>query len=199
MNEANLLRELRTSSEARRILADDFYFEPVPPSTPSSLFQFGDGTSFELVGIDGAGGEFALCESRSLPARPLLYASSEGQAGILARSLESGLSILVDLPYWHDCLKFSGGGLLAEMRRVVPLSESDLIAENPQIVSSRGAVRTVLGLAQIPDSVQALHAALTELSPLYLVFGPDGSQFDPLFNTFTVSSNPEWRKRLDLT
>ena len=198
MNEADLLHELRTSSEARKILADDFDFEPVPPSTTSSLFQFNDGTSFELVGIDSTGGEFALCERRSLPTRPLLYASSEGQAGVLARSLESGLSTLVDLPYWYDCLKFSGGGLLAEMRRVVPLSESDLIAENPQIVSRRGALRTILGLAQIPDSVQALHSALTELSPLYLVFGPDDSQFDPLFNRFTVTSNPEWRERLEL-
>jgi len=128
----------------------------------------------------------------------MLYASSEGQAGIISRCLESALSTIVDLPYSYDCLKFSGGGQLAEMRRVVPLSESDLIAATPQITSSRQALRALLGLSQIPDSVQALHAAITELSPLYAVCGPDGWQFESLFNKFTVTSNPSWRRRLEL-
>ena len=198
MNEADLLQEIRSSPGARRMLEVDFDFSPKTASTTSALFEFRDGTTFELVGRDGAGGEFALCRSRTLPARPMLYASSEGQAGILARSLEEGLSLLIDLPFWQDCLKFSGGGQLAEMRRVLPLAESDLVAENPQIAFSRQALRALLGLSPLPDPVQALYASVTELTPAYSVCGSDGSPFDSLFNTFTVMSNYEWRKSLEL-
>lgn len=126
----------------------------------------------------------------------MLYASSEGQAGIIARSLETGLSIIIDLPYWQDCLKFSGGGQLAEMRRVIPLSESDLVAATPQIASSRETLRKLLALSRLPDPVQELHAALTELSPLYPVSGSGGWQFEPLFGKYTVISNGAWRQRL---
>jgi hypothetical protein len=197
MNEAEFLQALRASSDARRILEDDFDFLPVTSSTPSSLFQFRNATSYEPVGADAAGGEFVLCECGTRPTRPLLYASSEGQAGIIAPSLQDGISIIVDLPYWHDCLKFSGRGQLAEMQRVVPLAESDLLADRPQIASSRQDLRALLGLSQLPDPVRMLHAAVTELSPHYAVSGPDGWPFESLFNTFTVSSNPEWRRRLE--
>lgn len=195
MNEVALIQVLRTSSEAKRILEYDFDFRSVPIGTKSALFHFNDGTSYELVGTDASGSEFALCERRDLPRRPFLYVSSEGGAGVLARSLESGLAVIIDLPYWHDCLKFSGNGQLAEMRRVVPLSESDLAAETPQVVSKRKTLREHLGISPIPDAIQELHSSLTELSPLYPVSGPDGWAFGTLFGKFTVMSNAEWRRR----
>ena len=141
---------------------------------------------------------FALCGAGSLETRPLLYASSEGQAGIIARCLERGLSLIVDLPYWQDCLHFSGGGQLTEMRRVVPLSENDLIARTSHVASSRQAIRKLLALSPVSDPVEELHAAIVELSPLYPVCGPDGWQFESLFGKFTVMSNGEWRRRLQL-
>jgi hypothetical protein len=198
MNEAELLQVLRSSSDAKRVLEYDFDFSPVTSSTPSSLFQFRDATGYEPVGTDAAGGEFVLCESRTLPTRPLLYASSEGQAGVIAASLQDGLSVIVDLPYWHDCLKFSGGGQLAEMRRVVPLAESDIHEDRPEIASSRQALRALLGLSPLSDPIRVLHTAVTELSAHYAVCGPDGWPFESLFNTFTVTSNREWRRRLEL-
>src|SRR5579859_4025615 len=134
MDEAALIQILRTSVEVKRMLEHDFDFRVAPIGAKSALFQFRDGTAYELVGNDASGGEFALCDKRDSPARPLLYASSEGHAGILARALSIGLAIIIDLPYWRDCLKFSGNGQLAEMRRVVPLAESDMRAENPQVI-----------------------------------------------------------------
>ena len=35
------------------------------------------------------------------------------------------------------------------------------------------------------------------LSPLFPAYAPDGSQFNGLFNKFTVTSNPEWQRQLD--
>lgn len=197
MSEAALIQSLRTSTEAKRILDRNFDFLVTPPNTESSLFQLRDGIAYEVIATDASGGMFALCEARSPSARPLLYASSEGQAGIIARSLEHGLSIIIELPYWQDCLKFSKGGQLVEMRRVIPLAESDLVARRPQIATNREAVRRLLGLSMISDVVASLHSALTDLSQLYPVCSSDGWPFESLFGKFTVMSNGEWRRRLN--
>ncbi len=196
MDEAALLQILRTTPEVKRILERDFDFHPVPAGTKSALFQSPDGTNHEVVAMDASGGEFVLCERRDLPSRPLSYVSSEGAAGVLARSLESGLATIIDLPYWQDCLHFSNNGQLAEMRRVVPLAESDLLAGTPQIVSQRKALRERLGISPLPDALQELHSSLTELSPLYPAYGPEGWAFGTLFGIFTVMSNAAWRRRL---
>jgi hypothetical protein len=196
MSESILLEALRMAAAAKRMLEYDFDFVPVAGAAKSALFQACGSAGYELIGTDASGGEFVLCDAGALPARPMLYASSEGQAGVIAHSLKSGISTIVDLPYWQDCLKFSGGGQVVEMRRVIPLAEDDLLADRPEIESSRHTLRAVLGLLPLSDPIGELHAALTSLSSLYPVRGSDGSQFAPLFGRFTVESNAEWRRRL---
>jgi hypothetical protein len=70
------------------------------------------GLPLDGVAGDFTGGTFFLCGDRSTT-RPVLYASSEGQAGLVGGSLAEALEIMVGLPCWWDCLKFSGGGDLA--------------------------------------------------------------------------------------
>lgn len=198
MSEASLLQTLRTAAEAKRILESDFDFLTLSSFSKPSLCRLQDGVDCELIATDASGGEFALCDARSLPERPLLYASSEGQAGIIARSLERGLSVIIDLPFWQDCLQFSGRGQLVEMRRVVPLAETDLVAQSPNIASSRHTLRTLLGVSPVPDPVEELHSAVVRLSPYYPVCSADDWQFESLFGKFTVVQNGEWRRRLNL-
>jgi hypothetical protein len=193
MKETALLEVLRTSSGVKRVLERYFDFISLPPAN-SSFFQLSN-TVFEQVGRNGSGGQLVLCDAGRFSSRPLLYVSSEGRAGIIGRSLESGLATIIDLP-WVDCLHFSGGGQLAEMRRVVPLAEEDLVEHKPDIMSTRQNLRMRLGISQLPDPVQELHAALTELSPLFPVYAPDGSQYERLGGRFTVMSNGGWRRRL---
>jgi hypothetical protein len=185
MNEAALMHVLRTSGEVRRILEHDFDFRPVPIGGKSALFHSQDGGSYELAGTDASGGEFVLCGSRDLPERPFLYVSSEGGAGVLARSLQNGLAVIIALPFWRDCLKFSGNGQLAEMKRVVPLAESDLAAATSQIDSKRKTLRDHLGISPIPDAVRELHSSLIQLSSLYPAFAPDGWPYGTLCGKFT--------------
>ncbi|HZD71627.1 MAG TPA: hypothetical protein VFA45_22780 [Actinomycetes bacterium] len=55
----------------------------------------------------------------------MLYASSEGQAGLLADSLGDALELIIGLPMWRDYLGFSAGGRLGgglEKRRSYVLS-----------------------------------------------------------------------------
>jgi len=194
MTEAAQLKILRTSPEIRELLERDFDFEPLKVVASSRLFQFSGNGSCELIATDASGGEFALCQSDKSN-RPVLYVSSEGQAGIIARSLEEGLSTMAAIPHWHDCLKFSGGGQLDEMRRVFPFSEAEALEEVPHLDSSRRILRIRLELPVLNDPVYSLYSAVTELTPYFPVQGTDGLPFSGLFNKFTVLSNPVWRRK----
>ena len=198
MTEDALLKALRTSSEVQALLKRDFDFYTIQTPDASSHLRVTKGTDYELIATDPSGGEFALCRHKTLTERPLLFASSEGQAGIIGRSLSEGLSIILKIPYWQDCLKFSGGGQLVEMRRVLPFLESDALAYMPHIGSSRQILRKRLALENSVDPVQTLYSAVTELSPSFPFFANDGSMFGSLFNRFgfTVESNAVWRRRL---
>ena len=50
--------------------------------------------------------------------RHVLLATSEGQAGIMAASLQDCLELVIAHPYWQDVLRF-GKGDLSEMRQVL--------------------------------------------------------------------------------
>jgi hypothetical protein len=197
MTETALRTVLRTSRDVVQLLSRHFDFFPLDTATHSNLFHPGEGVTSEIVGKDASGGEFALCEKAGSPTRPLLYVSSEGQAGTIGQSLASGLSTIIDLPYWMDCLKFSGGGQLAEMRRVIPLLEADHQKDAQKLQSSRNTLRVQLTLTQLSDPVRALHSAVTEFSALYPAYASDGSRFGSLFNEFTVMSNAHWRRKLE--
>lgn len=196
MTEADQLNILRTDSEIEGFLEKEFDFRPSRASTASTLFKFGGSDAFELIATDASGSEFAICQSSKISGRPLLYVSSEGQAGVVARNLEEWLSTMVAIPHWHDCLKFSGGGKLEEMRRVLPFSEAEALQDSPQLESIRKKLRARLELPLLTDPVHSLFMAVTELSPIFPVLGSDGTPFDGLFNKFTVLSNPTWRRQI---
>jgi hypothetical protein len=196
VTEADQLNILRTDSEIRGLLEKEFDFRPLRTPAASRLFRLGADDTFELIATDASGGEFAICQSSKASGRPLLYVSSEGQAGIVACSLEEWLSTMVAIPHWHDCLKFSGGGKLDEMRRVFPFSEAEALQDSPQLESIRKKLRARLELPILTDPVHSLFAAITELSPIFSVLGSDGTPFDGLFNKFTVLSNPTWRRQI---
>lgn len=68
------------------------------------------GHSPEGIAGDFTGGTFFLCGERS-SIRPVLYASSEGQAGLIGHSLAETLEVMIGLPSWWDCLKFPAAGI----------------------------------------------------------------------------------------
>jgi hypothetical protein len=119
------------------------------------------------VASDGTGGLFLLCGRH----QNVLHLISEGQAGIVARDLTEAIGLMAEYPYWRDLLKFSGGGVVEEMRRVAPYLERELQADSPEISDVRALLRERL----------ALEARA-------------GNRFDSLFNTFTVASNRAWRR-----
>ncbi|WP_314953122.1 hypothetical protein [Bradyrhizobium cosmicum] len=137
------------------------------------------------IGSDRSGGSFVL-----LPSRHVLYASSEGRAGIIAGTFEAFVQLVVARPYWLDILKFSAGGDLAEMRRAAEALEATLEDED-DVNEAREEIRRGLDLPEADDPVGALYEAVAASDAI--VRATDGSPFTTLFNRFSIDNNPVLR------
>lgn len=106
---------------------------------------------------DGTGGLFLIT-----PASPrIVYASSEGEAGIVADDLESLMTLLVTCPYWQNLLTYSAGGSLAEMRRAAPAIAEAWLGDEEEFAAAREFLTGTLKIAPPPDLIAALHRAVS--------------------------------------
>ena len=145
-------------------------------------------TLIPLAG-EGTGGLFAIVQDTG----EILFVDSEGSGSIIAPSLEELLLIFVCHPYWRDLLKFSGGGSLREMRRVLPFAEADYYHDEPDARPAGDKIRASLGLPETGDMVDILHQSISNSDQRFEIFAPDGWKLDSLFNKFTVSDHREWK------
>jgi hypothetical protein len=141
---------------------------------------------------EGAGGVYAMLADSG----EILFVDSEGAGGIVASSLKEFLQLVVTHPYWLNLLKFSGGGSLAEMRRAVPFAATDFDDCYPEAAAAVALVCDRLGLSPSEDAIALLHRSVTTSPQRLRLFASDGSEFDSLFNKFTVNSNPSWKDKL---
>jgi hypothetical protein len=183
-----ILDRLRKSPNVAAVLGDLGDFRVLDERQPG-WFALASGEPLRVVGRDGAGGRFCLHQPPSGEAA-LLYVSSEGEAGVIAGSLADGVAVMVALPYWRDCLKFSAGGRLDEMRRAQAQFEAELRARRPDIDEVRGLLFRALGVTAPDTPLEALHAAVSGSGSREVVATCDRNPFASLFNTFAVPSRP---------
>ena len=183
-----ILDRLRKSANAGALFDQLCDFRVIDEPQPG-WFALASGEPLRVVGRDGAGGRFCLHQPTSgEPA--LLYVSSEGEAGALAGSLAAGVALMVALPYWRDCLKFSGGGRLDEMRRAQAQFERELRARRPNIDEVRDLLFRAFGFAAPEAPLEALHEAVSTSGSRQVVAPRDRNPFASLFNTFAVPGRP---------
>lgn len=190
MPKQGFLEKLKRDRKIRDILAWPFDFDLSASARDADWFHVKPDAETTIVACDGTGGIFLLYSAD----QKLIHVTSEGQAGVIARDLEEGIRLMVTYPYWRDLLKFSGGGKLKEMRRVAPYLERELHEDESEIDKRRTTLRTKLSLKESDDAIASLHAAVSTLGKGIVVTAPDGTEFESLFNTFTVESNPMWKR-----
>lgn len=158
------------------------------------LVHLSSGRALEGIAGDFTGGTFFLCGERGTN-RPVLYASSEGQAGLIGRTLTEALGIMVGLPSWWDCLKFSGDGDLTVMQSTAEHLARDLVGDQPEIGAQRVQIATALSLdlAPVPVLLARLRDAIAGTSPDFVLTVETGEQYETLFGSFLPSRNPSWR------
>jgi hypothetical protein len=113
---------------------------------------------FEIVAQRSTGCVYVLTGAQ----RHVLPATSEGQAGIMAASLQECLERVIAYPYWQEVLCF-GKGDLPKMRQVlrdrIEEYEEEALGDNPEIEEFRPLLRARLGLTEPRDSLKLLHGA----------------------------------------
>ncbi|MFJ5989722.1 hypothetical protein [Lentzea sp. NPDC092896] len=120
------------------------------------------GLPLEPVAGDFTGGQFYLCGEASSE-RPVLYASSEGQAGLVANNLREAVELVVGLPHWRDCLTFADFE-----RKSAPTSRQ---SEAARLLALELPAQEVL--------LARLHAAVLRSAPDY-VFRDETGEYEGL-------------------
>ncbi|MGY5048681.1 hypothetical protein ACWDE0_24155 [Streptomyces sp. 900105755] len=139
--------------------------------------RLASGGPLEAVAGSDTGGTYFVCADGSL-----LYADSEGSAGIIGSSVDEALEIMIGLPGWRDLLHLSpADGGTAILARVAEIEEE--IREYHGIDEERAELRSALGL---PDRspvelLGMLHTALLRTEPDFLLLNADeGGAYDLL-------------------
>ncbi|MFA0570914.1 hypothetical protein [Vibrio gallaecicus] len=168
-------------------LGESFDFELGQANDDFSWIKLDPNLPFTALAGEGSGGVFLAYGNLDLEKRPILFVSSEGQAGKVANNLSELLALLMVIPYWFDLLKFSGNGDLSEMRRAALFMESEYYEDYPELAGARVRIHSHLTLPKIEDPIAVLHARVHS-SDCTVVAG-DGWKYEILFNSFVSSDN----------
>ncbi|MGW3962379.1 hypothetical protein ACWED2_21345 [Amycolatopsis sp. NPDC005003] len=169
-----MLDRLRNNAHAAKLLADVFDFD-LTRLDPVEPVRLASGGELQVVAGDASGGTFFVCDGG-----PVLYAGSEGTAGIVAADLGAAIRLVVGVPTWQDVVVHAPD--LEAMRAAFESSYAELKEDEPEIDQLRSEVAAELELGQVAvETVLAsLSTSLTELSPRYVLLNEDGDEYDPL-------------------
>jgi hypothetical protein len=184
------LSDIAANPDIREKIFSICDIDPVVDPGEGAWITIDGATDFTVIARDGAGGLFVV--TRSSPR--VIYASSEGEAGVIADDLVSFMALVVTCPYWQDLLKYSGKGKSAEeMRRAAPFLESSRIDDEEEFAEAREFLMSELGISAPPDLIGALYRSAS--TPIDLRF--HGQPATSLFGRFTIDDNPFFRMQSD--
>lgn len=112
--------------------------------------RLASGASLEPIAGDDTGGTFFVCGGG-----PVLYASSEGRAGLLGDSVDEALEVIVGLPGWYDYVDLAPDDD-GEERLLAQIGETEEEMRSsyaPELDAERAELRAGLGFeARSPSS-----------------------------------------------
>ncbi|WP_432030079.1 hypothetical protein [Streptomyces sp. 1222.5] len=187
-----LLDLIQTTPEIDLLLRSSFGFDIHRKHCGEGL-RLASGAPLEAIAGEVTGGAYFLCAEQN-GRRPVVFASSEGEGGLLADDLASALEIIIGLE-WRDCLSFSGGGDVKVMQISAQHLQRSRDKYNPDIDNEAAQVAAALSLhmAPVADLVMRLHAAAAKTEPDYIVTDDDGQAFDPPFGEHVEPRLGGWR------
>src|SRR5262245_8475185 len=97
----HLLDLIQTTPEIDLLLRSSFGFD-IHRKHHGDGFRLASGTPLEVIAGESAGGAYFLCAEQN-GRRPVVFASSEGEGGLLADHLADAPEIIIRLE-WRDCL-----------------------------------------------------------------------------------------------
>ncbi|GGM11562.1 hypothetical protein GCM10010129_64470 [Streptomyces fumigatiscleroticus] len=127
--------------------------------------RLASGGPLQVVAGDDTGGTYFVCADGCV-----LYADSEGSAGVIGASVDEALELLIGLPGWRECTDLSPEHDEAEILARVTETE-DEIRENHGIDEERAELRAALGLPERSpvELVGMLYTSLLRTEPDHLL------------------------------
>ncbi|MFI6942423.1 hypothetical protein ACIBI4_24385 [Streptomyces sp. NPDC050418] len=131
--------------------------------------RLASGGPLEVIAGDDTGGTFFRCGDGSV-----LYASSEGAAGIIGSSVDEALDILTGLPGWADYIDLAPQDGEEAIHEAVAETE-DSLRESYGIDEERAELRAALGFPERSpmELIGLLHAALLRTEPGFVLLNAD--------------------------
>ncbi|MER5661962.1 hypothetical protein [Streptomyces mirabilis] len=162
------LRLLREQPHLAELAAFPFNFD-LARADHGEAVRLASGGPLDAVAGDDTGGTYFVCGDGSV-----LYADSEGSAGIIGNSVDEALEVLVGLPGWHDYLGLAPADGEEKIRAAVAETEEE-IREYHGIDDERAELRAGLGLPERSpvELIGLLHAALLRTEPDFLLLNAE--------------------------
>jgi hypothetical protein len=142
---------------------------------PVEEVRLASGGPLRAIAGDDTGGTYFLCADGSV-----LYADSEGSAGVIGSSADEALELVVGLPGWRDCTRLPADAGEREILACVAEIE-DEIREYHGIDEERAELRAALGFPQRSpvELVGRLRAALLRTEPDFVLLNAEeGCAYD---------------------
>lgn len=159
-----VLRLLRTRPELAALAAFPFDFD-VDRADHVEEVHLASGASLEPIAGDDTGGTYFLCAGSAV-----LYASSEGDAVLIADSVSEAVEMLVRVPRY--CEDISGDLDEDQLRAAVDAADAQAREDfAPELDAHRAALLAGLGLPDRPltELVALMEAAVERTDPDYLL------------------------------
>ncbi|MFC1421541.1 hypothetical protein [Streptacidiphilus cavernicola] len=187
----HLLNLIQDNPEIDGLLRSSFSFDISRKRSGDDL-RLVSGAPLTAIAGEFAGGTYFLCSGEDRR-QPVVFASSEGEGGLIADDLAGALEIIIGLQ-WQDCLTFSGGGDVEVMQVSAQHLERSLARSNPGIDEQRASVAAALALRVVPvaELVVRLQEAASRTEPDYVVCTEDGELFDPPFGQYSEPRHGGW-------
>ncbi|WP_323182301.1 MULTISPECIES: GNAT family N-acetyltransferase [unclassified Streptomyces] len=174
----HVLTVLRGHPDLARTAAESFDFD-LDRAEHVEEVRLASGAPLRAVAGDDTGGTFFLCADGAV-----LYASSEGGAGLIGRSLDEALEILFGLPGWHDHTDLDLSADDEVLEEVFARTEDEIRSSYaPALDADRSTLLSGLGLRRLPrrELLRRLQESLLRTEPEFLLVNADeGCAYEPL-------------------
>lgn len=169
---------LRRSPRLARLAAFPFDFD-LERAEHGEEIESASGAPLTGIAGDDTGGTYFLCADGGV-----LYADSDGRAGLIGRGVEDVLELVTGLPGWRDHLALPPDTGDDEVTAAARAHEADLRASYaPGLDAHRAELLAGLGLSPRPPAelFAAMHRALRDTEPEHvLLLTEEGTAYEPL-------------------
>ncbi|MGE7386363.1 hypothetical protein ACQKM2_12895 [Streptomyces sp. NPDC004126] len=165
-----VLTVLRGNADLVRLAAGSFDFD-LDRAEHGEEVRLASGAPLRAVAGDDTGGTYFVCADGSV-----LYASSEGEAGLIGADLDEALEILFGLPGWHDHTDLDPAADGDELEAVFDRTEDGIRdAYGPGLEVDRDTLLSGLGLRRLPrrELLRRLQESLLRTEPEFLLLNAE--------------------------